>query len=115
MTLTLGTGPLAADAPDTTNYTLDGPQHKLLFSSFPRRIRGFLAGQTIVDSEHAMLLHESNIFPVLYIPKGDVSMDLPDRDRPLDPLPLQGRRVLLDDHRRGHRGRERGLELRDTT
>ncbi len=51
MTLTLGTGPLASGAPNTTNYTLDGPQHKLLFSSFPRRIRAILAGQTIVDSE----------------------------------------------------------------
>ncbi|MGI9599476.1 MAG: DUF427 domain-containing protein, partial [Acidimicrobiales bacterium] len=76
MTLTLGTGPLAAGAPDTTNYTLDGPQHKLLFSSFPRRIRATLAGQTIIDSENAMLLHESNIFPVLYVPKSDASMEL---------------------------------------
>ena len=76
MTLTLGTGPLAAGAPDTTNYTLDGPQHKLLFSSFPRRIRGALAGQTVVDSERVMLLHESNIFPVLYFPTDDVSMEL---------------------------------------
>ncbi len=76
MTLTLGTGPLAPGAPDTANYTLDGPQHKLLFTAFPRRIRATLAGQTIVDSERAMLLHESNIFPVLYFPTDDVSTDL---------------------------------------
>jgi uncharacterized protein (DUF427 family) len=76
LTLTLGTGPLAAGAPDTTNYVLDGPQHKLLFSSFPRRIRAVLAGHTVVDSERAMLLHESNIFPVLYFPKDDISIEL---------------------------------------
>ena len=76
MTLTLGTGPLAAGAPNTTNYVLDGPRHKLLFSSFPRRIRAVLAGHTIVDSERAMLLHESNIFPVLYFPKDEISMEL---------------------------------------
>lgn len=76
MTLTLGTGPLAAGAPDTTNYVLDGPRHKLLFSPFPRRIRAILADQTIVDSEGAMLLHESNIFPVLYFPQNDVSTEL---------------------------------------
>ena len=76
MTLTLGTGPLAAGAPNTTNYVLDGPRHKLLFSSFPRRIRAVVAGHTIVDSERAMLLHESNIFPVLYFPKDDISMEL---------------------------------------
>ncbi|MEM9562314.1 MAG: DUF427 domain-containing protein [Actinomycetota bacterium] len=75
MTLTLGTGPLAAGAPDTTNYVIDGPQHKLLFSLFPRRIRAVLGGRTIVDSERAMLLHESNIFPVVYLPVDDVSMD----------------------------------------
>ena len=75
MTLTLGTGPLAAGAPETTNYTVDGPQHKLLFSPFLRRIRATLAGETIVDSERAMLLHESNIFPVLYFPMDDVSSD----------------------------------------
>ncbi len=76
MTLTLGSGPLAAGAPDTTNYKLDGPQHKLLFSSFPRRIRAVLAGETVVDTERAMLLHESNIFPVVYLPKSDVAMSL---------------------------------------
>jgi len=76
MTLTLGTGPLAAGAPDTTNYALDGPQHKLLFSTFPRRIRGLLGDQMIVDSERAMLLHESNIFPVLYFPMADLSSRL---------------------------------------
>ncbi len=76
MTLTLGTGPLASGAPDSSNYTLDGPRHKLLFSAFPRRIRALLGGETILDSENAMLLHESNIFPVLYAPVGDVSMGL---------------------------------------
>ncbi|MEM8923072.1 MAG: DUF427 domain-containing protein [Actinomycetota bacterium] len=76
MTLTLGTGPLASGAPHTTNYALDGPQHKLLFSPFLRRIRGVLAGQTVVDSERVMLLHESNIFPVLYFPVDDVAASM---------------------------------------
>lgn len=76
MTLTLGTGPLAAGAPTTTNYRLDGPAHQLLFTAFPRRIRATFGGATIVDSEHAMLLHESNIFPVVYVPVADVASDL---------------------------------------
>lgn len=76
MTLTLGTGPLAAGAPETTNYRFDGPQHQLLFSPFPRRIRAVLAGQTVADTERAMLLHESNIFPVLYVPVEDVAQEL---------------------------------------
>ncbi|MEM7095024.1 MAG: DUF427 domain-containing protein [Actinomycetota bacterium] len=76
MTLTLGTGPLAAGRPDTRNFSLDGPAHQLLFTEWPRRVRGVLDGQTIVDSERAMLLHESNIFPVLYFPIADIAMDL---------------------------------------
>lgn len=75
MTLTLGTGPLSAGAPATANYTIEGPQHSLLFSSFPRRIRAVFGGETILDSENAMLLHESNIFPVVYVPAGDLSME----------------------------------------
>lgn len=90
MTLTLGTGPLADGAPDTANYTLDGPQHKLLFTAFPRRIRATLAGQTIVDSERAMLLHESNIFPVLYFPAEDVSTDLLTRTEHSTHCPFKG-------------------------
>ena len=76
MTLTLGTGPLAAGAPTTANYTLDGPVQKLLFTAFPRRLRATFAGSTIVDSERAMLLHESNIFPVVYFPIDDLTTDL---------------------------------------
>ena len=76
MTLTLGTGPLAAGAPESTNYVLDGPRHKLLFTTFPRHIRATLGGRTVVDSERAMLLHESNIFPVLYFPIDDLAAEL---------------------------------------
>lgn len=76
MTLTLADGPLAPGAPKTTNYTLDGPQHSLLMSRFPRRIRAIFAGETLIDSDRAVLLHESNILPALYVPTEDVRFDL---------------------------------------
>ena len=76
MTLTLFNGPLAPGAPKSVNYEIDGPQHKILFSPFPRRIRATYAGETLVDTEAAMLLHESNILPMLYVPVGDVRFDL---------------------------------------
>ncbi len=72
MSLTKGGGPLAADAPAAANYAIDGPAHKLLFSPFPRRVRATFGGVTVLDSEQAMLLHETNILPVLYVPSGDV-------------------------------------------
>ena len=76
MTLTLTNGPLSPNAPESVNYEIDGPQHKLLLSPFPRRVRAVFAGETIVDSEAAMLLHESNLLPHLYIPVADVRVDL---------------------------------------
>lgn len=75
MTLTLGIAPLASGAPTTANYVLDGPERKLLFSPFPRRIRAELNGVTVLDSDNAMLLHESDVFPVVYVPVADVAMD----------------------------------------
>ncbi len=90
MTLTLGTGPLAGGAPDTTNYTLEGPRNKLLLTAFPRRIRAMLAGRTVVDSERAVLLHESNIFPVLYFPIEDLATDLLTRTDHSTHCPFKG-------------------------
>lgn len=76
MTLTLADGPLAADAPSTTNYAVEGPAHKILFSPFPRRVRAVLGGQVVLDTTRGQLLHESNILPVLYVPRDDVDFDL---------------------------------------
>jgi uncharacterized protein (DUF427 family) len=75
MTLTLSNGPLAPGAPDTRNYEIVGPRHKLLFTPFPRRVRATFAGETIVDTDAGMLLHESNLLPVLYVPRADVAME----------------------------------------
>lgn len=76
MTLTLGNGPLAPGAPTSVNYQLDGPRHKLLLSPFPRRVRAVFESKTLVDTQRAMLLHESNIAPALYVPAEDVNLDL---------------------------------------
>ena len=54
------------------NYEVDGPQHRLFFDPFPRRIRAFHGGELVLDSVRAMLLHESNLMVVLYLPREDV-------------------------------------------
>lgn len=72
MTLTLGHGPLAPD-PHPTNYTIDGPAHRLAWTPFPRRVRAEVGSTTIVDTTRGMLLHESNILPQLYVPTEDVA------------------------------------------
>jgi hypothetical protein len=52
MTLTLSNDPLPPGAPRSVNYVLDGPQHKILFSPFPRRIRAAFGGETITGNRN---------------------------------------------------------------
>lgn len=73
MSLTLGPNrPLSSAGPATVNYQVDGPKHRLFLDPFPRRIRAFLGGELVLDSIRAMLLHESNLMVVLYVPRDDV-------------------------------------------
>src|SRR4051794_39999099 len=75
MSLTMGSGPLAA-RPAASNYSIDGPAHRILFEPHPRRIRAVLGGRTVLDTVRAHLLHESNILPVLYAPFEDLDGEL---------------------------------------
>ena len=76
MTLTLDRGPLSPHSPDTTNYRINGPAHKLLMHPFPRRIRARFSGRTVLDSTAAFLLHESAILPQLYVPEADLDTSI---------------------------------------
>lgn len=76
MSLTMPPGPLASAAPAETNYSIDGPRHRLLMTPFPRRVRAEAAGHTVLDSVDASLLHESNLVPALYVPTADVDHDV---------------------------------------
>jgi uncharacterized protein (DUF427 family) len=76
MALTLGDGPLASRPRDTVNYRIDGPAHRLLFEPFPRRVRAVFGGETVLDTISGMLLHESNLLPQLYLPRGHVRENL---------------------------------------
>lgn len=75
MTLTLSDGPLSGSPPDS-NYSLEGPQHKLLFHEFPRRVRGRFEGETVLDTTRGRLLHETGILPVFYAPVEDLERAL---------------------------------------
>lgn len=76
MTLTLSRGPLSATPPETTNYRVEGPKHRLLFEDFPRRVRAVLGSETVLDTSRAKLLHESAHLPQLYVPHEDVRDEL---------------------------------------
>ena len=72
MTLTLGDAPLSTQPRDSTNYSVEGPRHRLLAHPFPRRVRATFSGTVVFDTEDGMLLHESNLLPVLYVPDTDL-------------------------------------------
>ena len=76
MSLTRSPGPLSGSAPETVNYRIDGPAHKLLMQVFPRRVRAVLGGQTVFDTTRAMLLHETGLLPQVYVPLDDIRAGL---------------------------------------
>jgi uncharacterized protein (DUF427 family) len=76
MSLTFASGPLAAQAPKTVNYLIESPAHKLFMQEFPRRVRAVLGGETVLDTTHGVLLHESGLLPQLYVPEADIRQDL---------------------------------------
>jgi uncharacterized protein (DUF427 family) len=76
MSLTFSDGPLSGRPPETVNYRIEGPAHKLLMHPFPRRVRATFGGQAVLDTTRAMLLHETGLPPQLYAPVEDIRADL---------------------------------------
>ena len=74
MSLTLGTAPFGERPAGFLNVETRKPF--LLFEDSPRRIRATFAGETVVDSRRAKLLHEHGHLPVYYFPGADVRMDV---------------------------------------
>ena len=75
MSLTTTSGPFAPSAPSFGNYEVEGPARQVFFEPVSRRVRGLVAGKTVVDSDNAMLLHETDTMVTLYFPIADVSAD----------------------------------------
>ena len=68
MSLMMGTGPFGHTPAGVFN--IDRQRRDVLFfDPFPRRVRGLLSGETIVDSHHTMLLHEHGRLPRCYFPR----------------------------------------------
>jgi uncharacterized protein (DUF427 family) len=76
MSLTIGTGPFGRHGDKHFNFRREGPEHVLFFEETPRRVRATFAGETVVDSRRAKVLHETGLLPRYYFPREDVRMDL---------------------------------------
>jgi uncharacterized protein (DUF427 family) len=90
MSLTLGTAPLSSKRRGLLNSRIDGPAHTLYFEPYERRMRAMLDGETVIDTTAGMLLYESNIGPVLYVPAEDVRQDLIQRTEHTTYCPFKG-------------------------
>ncbi|HEY0408964.1 MAG TPA: DUF427 domain-containing protein [Candidatus Dormibacteraeota bacterium] len=77
MSLTRGGGPLSGRPAGVANLDLGAhPGHALYWEPHRRRIRGEIGGETLLDTEGGMLLHETGLLPVLYVPEADLRTDL---------------------------------------
>jgi uncharacterized protein (DUF427 family) len=92
MSLTLGNGPLAKPTRGSLNFDLAGaaPAHVLYLHEVPQRVRGRFAGETVVDTRRAMLLHETGLLPQWYVPLADVRQDLIERTDRTTHCPFKG-------------------------
>lgn len=77
MGLTVGDAPFGRRGSGAFNFDTSVLQpHTLYLEDYPKRVRGELEGETVVDSRRVKLLHETGILPVYYFPEEDVRRDL---------------------------------------
>jgi len=78
MTLTFGKAPFTHPPGGVYNFDLEhvAPEHILYLENVPKRIRGMLADEMIVDTRRGKMLHETGQFIQWYVPLDDVRTDL---------------------------------------
>jgi uncharacterized protein (DUF427 family) len=76
MSLTVGTGPFGERPAGRFNTEIEPPGALIFWDPVAHRIRAIFAGETIVDSTNAKLLHETGRLPVYYFPEEDLRADL---------------------------------------
>ena len=78
MTLTFGKAPFTRPPGGVYNFDFErvAPEHILYLEPVPKRIRGQVAGETIVDTRRGYMLHETGQLIQWYIPLEDVRRDL---------------------------------------
>ncbi len=76
MSLTAGTGPFGRRPAGRFNFEPQPPGAAIYWEPVPQRIRAVAAGEVVVDSVRAHLLHETGHLPVYYFPPEDVRADV---------------------------------------
>lgn len=77
MSLAIGIGPLAKPRRGQLNADLSGAPKRLLYvHELGRHVRGDLSGESIVDSDGVVMLHETGLLPQWYFPLADIRPDV---------------------------------------
>jgi uncharacterized protein (DUF427 family) len=76
MSLTAGSGPFGKRPAGRFNFEPAPPGSAIFWEPVPYRVRALVAGEVVVDSRRAHLLHETGHLPVYYFPPDDVRLDL---------------------------------------
>jgi uncharacterized protein (DUF427 family) len=76
MSLTMGTAPFGHAPAGTFNDAVNTDGQVIWWEDSPRRVRGMLGGETVVDSTRVKLLHEKGHMLRWYFPLEDVNADL---------------------------------------
>ncbi len=91
MALTVGTGPFGKQSNGKFNFEPGAPKgHTLYFEDSPRRISAVLGGETVVESDHAKMLHETGYLPTYYFPIEDVNQSLLEKTDHTTHCPFKG-------------------------
>ena len=91
MSLTVGTGPFGKEPSGRFNFEVQPATGSVLFfDPVPQRIRAVFEAETVVDSSHAKLLHETGHLPVYYFPVEEVRTDLLERSETRTHCPHKG-------------------------
>jgi len=78
MALTFGIGPLARPSRGRLNSDIfaAGPAHAVFTHPVEKRLWAEVDGRKVVDTTAALMLHETGLLPVYYVPVADVAADV---------------------------------------
>jgi uncharacterized protein (DUF427 family) len=112
MSLTIGTGPFGKQSSGRLN--VEAPERGVVYiEDSPRRVRGLLGGEVVVDSTRVKLLHETGYLPVWYFPEEDVRSELLRPSEKVTRCPWKGETVYFSVEAGGRRTDDAAWSYRD--
>ncbi len=90
MALTMGTAPFGHEPRGVFNDAVSVDGRVIWWEDSPRRVRGMLGGEVVVDSRRVKLLHETGHLARWYFPRDDVRQELLEPSERRTHCPIKG-------------------------